>query len=138
MIRTATTDDLARLRAIRTWLLEPTPQMLETALSGAGVVLVSTDEERPVGYVLMLADNDAYVAELVVEPTHRREGRATQLLRTALSMARQRGCAHVSLTVHEENESARKLYESLGFDLWRDEPNYYADGGTALVFGTKC
>ncbi|GAA0226266.1 GNAT family N-acetyltransferase [Haladaptatus pallidirubidus] len=137
MIRAATRDDLSRLKRIREWLPEPTPRLLETALTGLGFVFVSTAEGRPVGYVLMLISDDAYIAELVVDSAHRREGRATELLKTAIETAEKRGCDHVSLTVHEENEAAQALYESLGFELWRTESDYYADGGTALVFGKK-
>ncbi|SIR46927.1 ribosomal-protein-alanine N-acetyltransferase [Haladaptatus litoreus] len=138
MIRKATSDDLSRLRQVREWLPEPTPQLLETALSGIGTVFVSTAEGRPVGYVLLMASDDAYLPELVVEPSHRREGRATRLVETAIEAAENRGCDHVSLTVHEENESARTLYESVGFELWREESAYYADGGTALVLKKSC
>ncbi|WP_266078742.1 GNAT family N-acetyltransferase [Haladaptatus caseinilyticus] len=138
MIREATTADLPRLRTIRTWLAEPAPELLETALSGGGLAFVSTAEGRPVGYVLLMISDDAYLAELVVEPMHRREGRATELLKTAMAMARERDCEHVSLTVHEANESARMLYESFGFELWRTVSDYYADGGTALVYGKRC
>ncbi|WP_049969614.1 GNAT family N-acetyltransferase [Haladaptatus cibarius] len=134
MIREATSDDLPRLQQIRAWLPEPTPQLLETALSGIASVFVSTAEGRPVGYVLQMASDDAYIAELVIEPSHRREGRATGLLETAIEVAKNRGCGHVSITVHEENESAQTLYESVGFELWCEESDYYADGGTALVF----
>lgn len=138
MIRAATSDDRSRLREIRAWLSEPTPGLLETALSGSGLIFVSTAEGRPVGYILATFGDDAYIAELAVEPAHRREGRGTRLLQTAVSAVCERGCVGVSLTVHEENEAARVLYESLGFELWREELDYYADGGTALVLGKEC
>ncbi|WP_458185682.1 GNAT family N-acetyltransferase [Haladaptatus sp. NG-WS-4] len=140
MIRPATADDLSQLRHVRTWLSEPTHGLLEATLSGSGsgFVLVSTADGRPVGYVLTTLGADAYVAELVVEPAYRREGRATGLLRTALAAACEQGCGRVRLTIHEQNESARALYESLGFEVWKTEPDYYADGGTALVLGREC
>ncbi|GKZ13121.1 N-acetyltransferase [Haladaptatus sp. T7] len=134
MIRPATPDDRPRLQRIRTWLPEPTPGLLETAISGVGSVLVSTADGVPVGYVLTMVADDAYVAELVVEPAHRGEGRATRLLGATVDMARDRGCDRVSLTVHEENDVARSLYESLGFERRGREPDYYADGGDGLLF----
>ncbi|WP_231185495.1 N-acetyltransferase [Haladaptatus sp. DYF46] len=133
MIRPATADDLGRLQRIRTWLPEPTPGLLETAIS-EGSVLVSTADGVPVGYVLTMVANDAYIAELVVEPTHREEGRATRLIGAALDTARDEGCSSASLTVHEENDAARSLYESLGFERRGREPEYYADGGDGLLF----
>ncbi len=99
------------------------------------MVFVSTAKGRPVGYVLILISDDAYLAELVVEPIHRREGRATRLVKTAIMTAQENGCETISLAVHEENESAQTLYESQGFELWREEPDYYADGKRAFVFG---
>ncbi|WP_458209711.1 GNAT family N-acetyltransferase [Haladaptatus sp. NG-SE-30] len=138
MIRAATPDDLSRLREIRTWLPEPSPGLLETALSGTGLVFVSTAEGRPVGYVLSMLGDDAYIAELVVEPPFRRESRATGLLQVTLTAACERDCGCVRLTVHEENESAQALYESLGFELCSETPDYYADGATGIVFGKEC
>ncbi|KZN25388.1 peptide N-acetyltransferase [Haladaptatus sp. R4] len=134
MIRPATPDDLPRLREVRSWLSEPTPKLLETTISEPGSVFVSTADDEPVGYVLCLVGTDAYIAELVVEPIHRREGRARRLLQTVLDSARDRGCTRVSLTVHEENEGARSLYESMGFELVGRESEYYADGGDGLLF----
>ncbi|MCO8242911.1 GNAT family N-acetyltransferase [Haladaptatus sp. AB643] len=134
MIRPATPDDLPRLREVRSWLSEPTPELLETTISEPGSVFVSTAANDPVGYILTLVGTDAYIAELVVEPVHRREGRARRLLQTALDSARDRGCARISLTVHEKNEAARSLYESMGFELVGRESGYYADGGDGLLF----
>jgi len=134
VIRPVAADDLARLQQIRNWLPEPTPGLLETAISEEGSVLVSTADGVPVGYVLTMVANDAYIAELVVEPTHREEGRATRLVGAALDMARDNGCSSASLTVHEENDAARSLYESLGFERRGREPEYYADGGDGLLF----
>jgi ribosomal-protein-alanine N-acetyltransferase len=134
VIRPATADDLARLQRIRNWLPEPTPGLLETAVSEEGSVLVSTADGVPVGYVLTMIANDAYIAELVVEPTYREEGRATRLIGAALDMARDSGCSNVSLTVHEENEVAQSLYESLGFECRGREADYYADGADGLLF----
>lgn len=134
MIRPATPDDLPRLREVRSWLSEPTPKLLETTISEPGSVFVSTADDEPVGYVLSLVGTDAYIAELVVEPIHRREGRARRLLQTVLDSARDRGCARISITVHEENEAARSLYESMGFELVGRESEYYADGGDGLLF----
>ncbi len=134
MIRPATPDDLPRLRRVRSWLSEPTPELLETTISGPGSIFVSIADDEPVGYVLTLVAADAYIAELVVEPTHRREGRARLLLQTVLDSARDQGCARISLTVHEDNEAAQSLYESMGFELVGRETSYYADGGDGLLF----
>ncbi len=138
MIRPATPDDLPRLQTVRSWLPEPTPELLETVISDPGSVFVSTNGDNdPVGYVLTVTAADAYIAELVVEPTYRREGRARRLLQTVLDLVRDRGCTRISLTVHEENKAAQSLYESMGFELAGCESEYYADGGDGLLFETR-
>ncbi|WP_327051057.1 GNAT family N-acetyltransferase [Halomicrococcus gelatinilyticus] len=135
-MREATADDLPRLQRLREFLPEPTPQLLEYAVDGPPLVLVSTAAGTPVGYALVLADGDAgYVAELVVEPAHRREGRARRLLTAAFDRLRRRGCSRVTLSVRPDADAARALYASLGFEERDREENYYADGADALVLG---
>ncbi|WP_433625119.1 GNAT family N-acetyltransferase [Halomicrococcus sp. NG-SE-24] len=140
MIRDARPDDLPRLRRVRKWLPEPTPQLLEYAVGGPPLVLVSTAAgdasaaEVPVGYVLVVpGDEAAYVAELAVEPAHRREGRARRLLATAFDRLRDRDCSRVTLAVRPDAGPARALYDSLGFVERDREADYYADGADAIL-----
>lgn len=148
MIRDARPDDLPRLRRVREWLPEPTPQLLEYAVDGPPLVLVSTAAgdasgtadasaaDVPVGYVLVVPGGEAaYVAELAVEPAHRREGRARRLLATAFDSLRDRGCSRVTLAVRPDAGPARALYDSLGFVERGREADYYADGTDAILLG---
>jgi aminoglycoside 3-N-acetyltransferase I len=57
-----------------------------------------------------------FVDELNVLPEFRRRGVATALLRHTLAFAAELGLAGVRLLVRPENEAARQLYRSLGFD----------------------
>ncbi|MFC6989588.1 GNAT family N-acetyltransferase [Haloplanus sp. GCM10025708] len=82
MIRVATTDDAAALSRLQAYLPSPAPDLLRVALS-TGDVLVSVTGGDPVGYALTVPDDAGetiHVGELVVAPTHRREGRAAALL----------------------------------------------------------
>jgi ribosomal-protein-alanine N-acetyltransferase len=143
VIRPATLDDRDALRDVRSWLAEPTPNLLEYALTGPPLLVVSTVESptgsdttggRPVGYALALtSDEGAYVAEIAVDPAHRREGRATRLLHAVFDHARDRHCESVSLAVRADDDAARGLYASLGFGAVRREDEYYADGGDAVI-----
>lgn len=153
-VRPAVPEDGGALTSLQSELPRPNPDLLRGALSAdLGRVLVSTvdgceDGGIPVGYLLALGrtagppvggererapsadEAGAYVAELVVAPGHRREGRATELLSRLL-----RGVGGwVTLTVAPENESARACYRSLGFEVLRREPEFF-DGDPALVMG---
>jgi ribosomal protein S18 acetylase RimI-like enzyme len=57
----------------------------------------------------------AHLAQLVVHPDSRGCGVATRLIREALACAAQRERTAMTLLVGEQNESARRLYASLGF-----------------------
>lgn len=138
MIREATADELPHLQRLREFLAEPTPQLLEYAVDGPPLVLVSTATGTPVGYALVVVHDDAgYVAELVVAPSHRREGRARRLLSTAFDRLRERGCSRVTLSVRPDAAPARALYESLGFEERDRQADYYADGADALVLARE-
>ena len=150
MIRTARPDDRERLRDLQLHLREPNPPLLDYAVEGSPLVLVSTagretprtgsGEERPapddhpVGYLVAFRNEEAgYVAELVVAPDHRREGRAKRLLAGAFDRLRDEERSRVRLAVHPEDEAARRLYESMGFEEVGREENFYADGSEARV-----
>ena len=62
------------------------------------------------------AGKEAYLAELYVAPAHRGLGIGRQFLTEVLDHARARGAIYVDLNTSEDDEAARHLYESLGFD----------------------
>jgi ribosomal-protein-alanine N-acetyltransferase len=143
VIRLARPGDRERLRELQSHLREPNPPLLDYAIDGPPLVLVSSaaasrtgGNGTPVGYlVVFYSDEAAYVAELAVAPEHRREGRARRLLVAAFDHLREEGCSRIRLAVHPDNEPARRLYESLGFEEVGREEEYYADGSEALVMG---
>lgn len=120
-VRPGRPADRPALCALRTHLPEHSPPLLGHCLR-AGGVLVSTRAGRPVGSLLAVGPVDlrtddpppgagAHVAELVVLPDARREGRAGALL-DALA-ARTAGPLTVRTT--RENEAALACYRSRGF-----------------------
>lgn len=137
MIRPARPADLPVLETLQRGLEEPSPELLDPA-AGAEI-LVSTagepawdregiDPETPVGYLLWLPGESVYVAELVVAPGFRREGRARKLF-VALFATLAPGTL-VRLQVAAENEDAQSLYRSLGFEfVGRDADAYESDAG---------
>jgi len=154
-VRRARPADRGALLALQSDLPRPNPDLLRGAIEAdLGRVLVSTvdgceDGGVPVGYLLALGratgpptgagtapdapdESGAYVAELVVAPGHRREGRATELLSALLSAVD----GWVTLTVAPGNEPARACYESLAFEVLDREPDFF-DGDPALVLGRR-
>lgn len=57
------------------------------------------------------------VAGLAVGPAHQAHGVGRALMEAAINEAKARGARRLTLRVLEPNERARKLYESLGFEV---------------------
>lgn len=138
MIRAATPADRPALARLQSSLPRQSPDLLSYAI-GVGDVLVSTveDETRaessvqsiPVGYVLVVPGDGVHVAELVVDPDHRREGRATALLDAVVADAPPGST--VTLAVAPDNAAALALYRGCGFAVDERRPDYF-DGDPAL------
>jgi ribosomal protein S18 acetylase RimI-like enzyme len=84
----------------------------ETEVLLGGEVAVLVIRYRP--SLWSLAD-EAYLAELWVDPSGRRTGLGRALVRAALERARARGCDFIYLATSEDDVEARHLYESEGF-----------------------
>lgn len=138
MIRTANAADGPVLRALQSLLPEPAPETLERALAGYGILLVSADEtDAPVGYAMTLpGEESAYLAELVVAPDARRQGRATALVTATMERLRRDGGTCLSLAVSPDNDGARSFYEELGFRVVEADPEYYESGPALLLART--
>lgn len=151
-VRPARPADEPALRRLQSHLAEPSPDLLSYALA-AGDALVSTAGGAPAGYLLAIVgdaaaldppdaraggDADrtggAHVAELVVAPARRREGRATALLGALFD--RLAPGERVTLAVAPDNAPALSLYGSLGFERIGREDGYF-DGGPALVLARE-
>ncbi|WP_049983477.1 N-acetyltransferase [Halorubrum sp. BV1] len=151
-VRAARPADAGRIRELQSRLRQPSPDLLEYGLA-VGAVRVSLADGGPAsdsgsasdggpasdagpggrvaGYLLPVdAPNRSgvHIAELVVAPDCRREGRASELLRAVVREA----SGPVTLQAHPNNEAALALYESLGFSVVDRRADAY-DDGDALV-----
>ena len=68
-------------------------------------------------------DQTAELRRMAVEKAHRRKGIARELLATAEAFCRRCGYARLVLSTSELQVAARRLYESSGYRLVREERN---------------
>lgn len=95
------------------------------AMPGAFGLMVLV-EDAPAGFLLArVAADECEILSLAVQPSHRRRGLARRLLREALAQAASAGGRSAFLEVGEDNDGARKLYLSEGFDPVGRRPEYY-------------
>jgi GNAT superfamily N-acetyltransferase len=127
-------DELAQLVALLTILFseeaEFTPdyekqtRALEKILSdeSLGTVYVAREEGRVVAMASLLytvstasGGKAALFEDLIVLPTHRGRGIATELAAYMIAEARNRGVLRLTLLTDMQNERAQALYRRLGF-----------------------
>jgi len=130
-VRAARPTDADRIRELQSFLRQPNPDLLEYGLA-VGSALVSAADGRAVGYLLPVdAPNrpGVHLAELVVDPDYRREGRARGLLSAAIEETD----GPVTLQAHPDNEGALALYEEIGFAVVDRRADAYPDGDALVL-----
>lgn len=94
-------------------------QLIELAKADDKRMLIQLNNGSLVGYIfiqLRPASRDVYIDFLGVDPQHRRQGIAKDLVAQAVDWAVQKPYVDsISLTVNGDNDAAIKLYHSLGF-----------------------
>ena len=151
MIRDATPRDRSRIRAIQLAALdEPWPELLDPAIEGPPIVLVttaapdsagefSTDQptaespqlsrDEPVGYAVAIPEDDsAYLAEFAIATGYRRSGRGTALMDALCRRLANEGFEALRLTVKMGDEGARSFYDAQGFRVRSLLPHHYEAG----------
>jgi ribosomal protein S18 acetylase RimI-like enzyme/catechol 2,3-dioxygenase-like lactoylglutathione lyase family enzyme len=96
------------------------------ARPSTGRILIARSEEGIVGAALLsfvwtLEHGGAttWLDELYVDPSHRRGGIGSELVRAVVRLAEAEGCRALDLEVAEGHEEAARLYERLGFQRHR-------------------
>ncbi|MGD0882760.1 MAG: ribosomal protein S18-alanine N-acetyltransferase [Acidimicrobiales bacterium] len=91
-----------------------------------------------VGYAgQMSIDDEAHVNNVGVAPAWQGRGLGTVLLWDLVRTALDRGSAHLTLEVLVGNEPAITLYRKFGMAPVGVRPNYYPNGGDALVMWVR-
>lgn len=128
-LRPARPADGTALGRLQSHLSRRSPDLLDYGVVVGDVLVTTADDGTVVGYVLPVYGEGVHVAELVVDPAHQREGRATALLDSVCD-----SCAsgeRVTLAVTPDNEGAQAFYRDYGFDVGERRPKYF-DGDPAL------
>lgn len=81
------------------------------------VQVLARDEGLAVGFVDLEYKGRAYVSDLAVLPSYRRQGVATELMGYCEARAREWGCHDVFLKVEPSNDAALAMYSKLGYSL---------------------
>lgn len=79
------------------------------------LVFLAIDREGVVG--MAQCWTSAFIKDIAVHPRARRQGIGRALMLTAFHAFEKRGAPHVDLKVREENETAQRLYASLGMRI---------------------
>src|SRR5689334_7013198 len=118
MIRPARPEDWPAIVAIQV----DSPEASQWDPAGFTVTVAESDS-AVVGFLVTraVAEDEVEVLNLAVRPSSRRSGVARGLLASLLETV----SGSVYLEVRESNLAARKLYESLGFRVIAERPDYY-------------
>jgi len=143
-LRRATQSDLDAIMAIETsefandaW----SRQMMSAELDDTnGYYLVVHPLGEPTvvkayaGLRAPLRSAQADIQTIAVAPDARRNGIGRALMHALMVEARDRGATELFLEVRDDNPSAQRLYDSLGYERIAVRPHYYQpDGVDAIV-----
>lgn len=67
----------------------------------------------------------ARIEDVVVDESMRGKGIAVELVKRALSIAREKGADGVALTSNSRREAANRLYQKVGFKIWETNVYFY-------------
>ena len=122
----------------KSWSRSVFESELDQVKSGSRCYLVGLVDKRVVGYAgLWFVDDpdgdQAHVTNIVVDPSHRRDGVATQLMLALANAAIERGCVAWTLEVRASSVGAQALYRRFGFGPAGVRKRYYENSEDAIV-----
>jgi len=114
-------SDASIEQSVRLLIRDPNTEYLLAGDPPAGVL------QLRFRHSVWTGSDDAHLEDLFVDESVRGSGLGRALVDEALRRARRRGCARIELDANEANETALRLYRSVGFGSWSD-----AAGGNDL------
>ena len=101
-------------------------------------LLAVTEDDRIIGYAgLQVVLDEGYIDNVAVDPEHRRQGVASDLLDAMIGQAQRRKLRFLSLEVRAGNEGAIALYASFGFTAVGRRKGYYLRPPEDAIIMTK-
>lgn len=138
MIREATATDRPAVRALQERALaSPAPELLDLAFESVAATALVDEDEDLLGYALALPGDPTadptvvYLAEIVVAPDARREGRGSALLDALADRFPEYD--ELRLTARATDEGALGFYRENGFWTLADLPDHFEDGDGVLL-----
>jgi ribosomal-protein-alanine N-acetyltransferase len=94
------------------------------------IALMAKTHNDIVGFIIAQVEVEentefGHIITINVEPKHRRQGIATNLLNEIENLLKQKGIVQCRLEVREDNKHAIKLYQKLGYQTAGILENYY-------------
>lgn len=103
----------------------------ELALSETRSYVIAKLGRELVGYGgMMMSLRDGHITTIAVDPSHRRNGVATQVMVTLVRAALARNADALTLEVRLSNRAAQELYRRFGFAPVGVRKGYYQDRDT--------
>ena len=105
--------------------------------SASQYLFIAEEEGRPVGYTYVLAQGErrnAWVRDLVVDRSFRRQGIGTALLRAAITAAYQDGLHTITLEAQTKNYPAICFGQRNGFKFCGFSNHYYPNNDIGVFF----
>lgn len=131
MIYKATREDATKVAglAIQMWedntvedLAEEFAEMVE---SDETVIFILAEDEQPIGFAQCQLRHDyvegtdsspvGYLEGIFIEPAHRKQGHAKQLLTKCEEWAKEKGCSEFASDCELDNEGSLKFHLKMGF-----------------------
>jgi GNAT superfamily N-acetyltransferase len=136
IIRKATKEDIPQLCTLLDYLFSleeeftPNTELQVKGLnailddSDIGQIYAAVEDDKIVGMVSLLytistalGSRVAVLEDMIVDPSYRKQGIGTKLIKYAQEDAKSNSCMRVTLLTDSENLKAQKFYRDCGFDL---------------------
>jgi GNAT superfamily N-acetyltransferase len=114
------------------------PSSLADEWAHRDVVMVALEEGIPIGYMCAIVEQAsaiAWVTDVVVALTRRRNGAASALLTATQAWASDRGVRRLILEMQSKNQAYIRLAQKFGYEFCGYNDQYYPTQDVALFFG---
>jgi ribosomal protein S18 acetylase RimI-like enzyme len=109
---------------------------MKEAIKGRRVILVAETENRLIGQIFInfhstwrntvIGLRTGYLHSFRVKPEFRNRGVGQSLIQTAESLLIANGFRRVVISVAKNNEGALRLYQNLGYKIFREDPGQWS------------